>query len=656
MIVISAKDLTKAYGTDVILDKVSFHINKGERVGIIGVNGAGKTTLLKMLTGELSCEDGEFFISADTNVGYLKQDGGFDSEKTVIEEVESIFSRFPQMEREMESLLRKIEEAAGSGDDAEGKRLLERYDELQESFKDLGGYTYKSEMTGILSSMAFREDSYGKKISTLSGGEKTRLALACLLLKKPDILFLDEPTNHLDIGTLKWLEQYLKNYKGTIVLVSHDRYFLDETVNRIFEVENHKLNIYEGNYSFYAVERKKRREAELRKYEKQQKEINRQEEMIRRFRQRGTEKLAKRAASREKRLAAMEIVDKPTGQAGKMKLSFKADFQSGRDVLLAEDLSKSFGYGSKRVDLFQNVNLDIKRGERVCIVGANGIGKTTLLRMLMGELSCNTGRIKIGHNVQFGYYDQGQQLLNGANTVIGEMQDAYRLYSDSEMRNILGRFLFRGEEVFLTVGSLSGGEKARLSLLKLMLSGANVLVLDEPTNHLDIESKEVFEEALLDFPGTCIIVSHDRYFLNRVPTRIIELTSDGIENYLGTYDYYVEKKQQQISSGKKYLEEMSSKSQEENGQATEEQPEMSSAERRRLQKEKEAEELRLRRHREALESEIQALETEISELENRLCMPEIITDHVKLAEISKELTEKKDELDERYEKWLQLQE
>ncbi len=656
MIVISAKDLTKAYGTDVILDKVSFHINKGERVGIIGVNGAGKTTLLKMLTGELSCEDGEFFISADTNVGYLKQDGGFDSEKTVIEEVESIFSRFPQMEREMESLLRKIEEAAGSGDDAEGKRLLERYDELQESFKDLGGYTYKSEMTGILSSMAFREDSYGKKISTLSGGEKTRLALACLLLKKPDILFLDEPTNHLDIGTLKWLEQYLKNYKGTIVLVSHDRYFLDETVNRIFEVENHKLNIYEGNYSFYAVERKKRREAELRKYEKQQKEINRQEEMIRRFRQRGTEKLAKRAASREKRLAAMEIVDKPTGQAGKMKLSFKADFQSGRDVLLAEDLSKSFGYGSKRVDLFQNVNLDIKRGERVCIVGANGIGKTTLLRMLMGELSCNTGRIKIGHNVQFGYYDQGQQLLNGANTVIGEMQDAYRLYSDSEMRNILGRFLFRGEEVFLTVGSLSGGEKARLSLLKLMLSGANVLVLDEPTNHLDIESKEVFEEALLDFPGTCIIVSHDRYFLNRVPTRIIELTSDGIENYLGTYDYYVEKKQQQISSGKKYLEEMSSKSQEENGQATEEQPEMSSAERRRLQKEKEAEERRLRRHREALESEIQALETEISELENRLCMPEIITDHVKLAEISKELTEKKDELDERYEKWLQLQE
>lgn len=655
MIVVSAKDLTKAYGTDIILDKISFHINKGERVGIIGVNGAGKTTLLRMLTGELPCEEGDFFISADTNIGYLKQDGGFDSEKTVIEEVESIFRDFPRMEREMEDILKQVEELStedGAGE--EGRRLLERYDALQEKFKELGGYTYKSEMTGILSSMAFREDSYDKKIATLSGGEKTRLALACLLLKKPDILFLDEPTNHLDIGTLKWLEQYLKSYKGTIVLVSHDRYFLDETVTRIFEVENHKLNIYEGNYSFYAMERRARREAELRRYEKQQKEIQRQEEMIRRFKQRGTEKLAKRAASREKRLAAMEVVDKPTGQNGRMKLSFKADFQSGRDVLFAENVSKSFGYGSRRVELFENVSLDIKRGERICIVGANGIGKTTLLKILMGDLSCNTGRIKIGHNVQFGYYDQGQQLLNGANTVIGELQDSYGLYSDPELRNILGRFLFRGEEVFLTVGSLSGGEKARLSLLKLMMSGANVLILDEPTNHLDIESKEVFEEALLDFPGTCIIVSHDRYFLNRIPTRIVELTAHGMENYLGTYDYYVEKKQQQIQSGKKYLESMSSSSEDDGGHGKA--AEMSSAERRKLQKEKEAEERRLKRHREALEAEIEALEGDISGLEAELCRQEVITDHVKLAEISAMLTEKKNDLDEKYEKWLELQE
>lgn len=645
MIVVSAKDLTKAYGTDVILDKVSFHINKGERVGIVGVNGAGKTTLLKMLTGQLPCESGDFFISGNTQIGYLEQDGGFDSEKTVIEEVNSIFAHFPQMEKEMEELLAGIEET-------HDERLLERYDELHEKFKNLGGYTYKSEITGILSSMAFSEDSYDKKIASLSGGEKTRLALACLLLRKPDILFLDEPTNHLDIGTLKWLEQYLKSYKGTIVLVSHDRYFLDQTVTRIFEVDNHKLNIYEGNYTFYAAERRKRREAEMRAYEKQKKEIDRQEEMIRRFKQRGTEKLAKRAASREKRLSAMEIMDKPTAQHSKMKLSFKENFQSGKDVLFAEDLSKSFGYGSNSRELFTGVNLDIKRGERICIVGANGTGKTTLLRMLMGDLSCNTGRIRIGHNVQFGYYDQGQQLLNGANTVIDELHDAYKLYTETELRNILGRFLFRGEAVFLRVSSLSGGEKARLALLKLMMSGANVLVLDEPTNHLDIESKEVFEEALLEFPGTCIIVSHDRYFLNRIPTRILELTPQGVENYLGTYDYYVEKKQQQIQSGKKYLESLTGSSNSEAAPVEE----MSSAEKRKLQKAKEAEERRLARQKKALEEEIETLEAEISSLEQEVCLEENMTDHEKLAALSDTLSQKREALEEAYDKWLQLQE
>lgn len=658
MIVVSAKDLTKAYGTDVILDKVSFHINKGDRVGIIGINGAGKTTLLKMLTGELPCESGEFFISSETKTGYLKQDGGFDSESTLIEEVEKIFDRFPKMEKEMEALLTRIEKSP------EDEKLISRYDALQEEYRISGGYTYKSEITGILSSMAFKEESYNKKISTFSGGEKTRLALACLLLEKPDILFLDEPTNHLDIGTLKWLEQYLKSYKGTIVLVSHDRYFLDETVNRILEIENHKLSIYEGNYSFYAKERSVRREAELRRYEKQHKEIQRQEEMIRRFKQRGTEKLAKRAASREKRLAAMDIIDKPDGEHSKLKLNFKASFQSGRDVITADGLSKSFGYGANKRELFRNVDLDIKRGERICIVGANGIGKTTLLKMLLGELPCSSGRIKIGHNVQFGYYDQGQQLLNRSNTVIGELQDAYRLYSDTEMRNILGRFLFRGESVFLQISDLSGGEKARLALLKLMLSGANVLVLDEPTNHLDIESKEIFEEAVMEFPGTCIIVSHDRYFLNRVPTRIVELTEEGIENYLGTYDYYVEKKQSQIRSGKKYLESMSetfsetgqSETGRQIGAGDTSENNLSSAEKRRLQKEKESGERRLKRMKEQLEKEIGILEEDIKGLEIAVCLKENMTDHKKLAEISEALNEKRQQLDEKYEKWLELQE
>ncbi|MBQ3184777.1 MAG: ATP-binding cassette domain-containing protein, partial [Firmicutes bacterium] len=535
-------------------------------------------------------------------------------------------------------------------------KLLERYDALQEEYKNRGGYTYKSEMTGVLSSMAFKEDSYHKKISTLSGGERTRLALACLLLRKPDILFLDEPTNHLDIGTLKWLEQYLKNYKGTIVVVSHDRYFLDQTVNRIFEIENHKLNIYEGSYSFYAVERKNRREAELRKHEKQKKEIDRQEEMIRRFKQHGTEKLAKRAASREKRLSAMELTERPGGSHGKMKLSFKENFQSGKDVIYAENLSKTFGYGARAKELFKNVDLDIKRGERVCIVGANGIGKTTLLKMLMGDLVAGTGRIKHGHNVQIGYYDQGQLLLNNANTVIDELHDSYRLYTDGELRNILGRFLFRGESVFLNVGALSGGEKARLSLLKLMMSGSNVLILDEPTNHLDIESKEVFEEALLDFPGTCIIVSLDRYFLNRIPTRIMELTADGMENYLGAYDYYVEKKQQ-IESGKKYLNELGAKGTASagagrnmsvqgmgagvSGEAAGFGEELSSAEKRKLQKEKEAEERRIKRQKDALEKDIAELEEKIAELEAEVCKVEVATDHVKLAAISGELEEKR---------------
>lgn len=661
MIILSAKDLTKVYGTDVILENVSFHINKGERVGIVGLNGAGKTTLLRMLTGELASDGGECYISGDTRIGYLKQDGEFNSENTLIEEIENIFTDFPRMEKEMADILKEVE-ALGDSDADKSTRLLERYDHIHEDYRNRGGYSYKSEMTGVLSSMAFGEDTYNKKISTLSGGEKTRLALACLLLKKPDLLFLDEPTNHLDIGTLKWLEQYLKNYSGTIVLVSHDRYFLDQTVNRIFEIENHRLNIYEGNYSFYASERRARREAELRRYEKQQTEVKRQEEMIRRFKERGTEKLAKRAASREKRLSAMELMDRPDSVKSRLKLNFRENFQSGKDVIYAENLSKTFGYGSRSRQLFEGVNLDIKRGERICIVGANGIGKTTLLKMLLGQLEPTSGRLKIGHNVQMGYYDQGQQLLNNESTVIDEIHDEYRLYSEPELRSILGRFMFRGESVFLKVGSLSGGEKARLSLLKLMMSGANLLILDEPTNHLDIESKEVFEESLLDFPGTCIIVSHDRYFLNRVPTRILELTSDGIVNYLGRYDYYVEKKQEQVRSGREYIKSLaretaSSPASDDGGDTPDnsQKAAVSSAEERRLKKEREAEERRAARAKAKLEEEIGELEKKIEDLENQLSLPENMTDHVKLSRLSSQLSESKNALDEKYEKWMEME-
>lgn len=653
MIVLSAKDLTKTYGIDVILQDVSFHVNEGDRIGIIGANGAGKTTLLKMLSGELPHDGGEFYMSADTTIGYLKQSDNFQSQNTVMEEVEAIFSGIEQLEREMLELSAEISRKSEAGESGSGlERMLHRYDQMQEKFRDMGGYSYKSEINGILSSMAFGEDYYNKKISTLSGGERTRLALACLLLKKPDILFLDEPTNHLDIGTLKWLEQYLKAYKGTILLVSHDRYFLDQTVNRIFEVENHKLYTYEGSYSNYADQKRQRRETQMRRYQNQQKEIQRQEEMIRRFKQRGTEKLAKRAASREKRLEAMELEERPEALRGKMKLQFYQNFKSGNDVLYAEGLSKSFGYGSNIKHLFSNVDFDIKRGERICIVGANGVGKTTLLKILMGHLEAGSGRLKVGHNVEFGYYDQEQQLLNNRNTVLEELHDAYRLYTDTELRSILGRFLFQGDQVFLEVGALSGGEKARLSLLKLMLSGSNVLILDEPTNHLDIESKEVFEDALMDFPGTVIVVSHDRYFLNKIPTRIFELGHEGITTYLGTYNYYVEKKQE-IESGKRYLEELSgNKAKPESADDAQK----SSNEQRRLKKEQEAAERRLRRQQEQVEKHIEELETEISRIEAELCMEENMTDHVKLQELSAGLNMRKEELADEYDKWMELQE
>lgn len=665
MIVLSANNLTKTYGTDVIIEKVSFHLNEGDKVGIIGRNGAGKTTLMNMLTGELSCDEGEFFVSQNTRVGYLKQRDNFNSDRSVIEEIQAIFSKLHDMENEIAELSDKV--AANPHD----TRLIERLDELQHRFEREGGYTYRSEIIGILNSMAFDESFYDKKISSLSGGERTRLALAALLLEKPDILLLDEPTNHLDIGTLKWLEQYIAAYRGTVMIVSHDRYFLDQTVNRIFEVERHKLYCYEGKYSDYAAQKKLRRETELRAYNNQQREIARQEEMIRRMKQRGTEHLAKRAASREKRLDMIERIERPESEIGKMKIHFKQNFQSGGDVIMAEGLEKNFGWGENQKELFRNVDLDIKRGERICIVGPNGVGKTTLLRVLLGELEPTAGYLKIGHNVAFGYYDQGQLLLNAGNTVLEELKESYRLYTDTEMRSILGRFLFHGDDVFLSVGSLSGGEKARLSLLKLMLSGANTLILDEPTNHLDIESKEVFEEALLEFPGTVIVVSHDRYFLQRIPTRILELTHDGAVEYLGKYDYYLEKKAQ-VASGKQYLSNMqrsaagrqpaadaasgsrSAVPEPTAGTAAAE-PAVSAAEQRRLNKEKEAEERRRQRLSEKLEQEITELEERIAELERELCSPENMTDYELLGRLSAERDESTARLTEAYEQWESVQ-
>lgn len=619
-----------------ILEDVSFSVNKGDRIGIVGPNGAGKTTLLSILSGEAGPTTGNFYVRNGYTVGYLKQRNHFFSEGTVLREAEKTFTRFHEMEKE----IHRLEEAISDHEHPDFNRNLEQYTALLEKYKEQGGYTYKSELKSVLRNMGFGESEYDKKISMLSGGERTRLAMACMLLKQPDILMLDEPTNHLDLRMLEWLEQYLKAYKGTIIVVSHDRYFLDQLVNRIFEVSQCHLTDYRGNYSEYLIKHEERMEVALREYEKQQKEIEKQEEIIRRFKGNGTEKLVNRAKSREKRLAHMEVKDRPVLENNRMKLTFHSEYKSGNDVMLAEDLEKSFGERK----LFDHVSFDIKKGERICIIGDNGVGKTTLLRILMGKEQADRGYLKIGHNVNFGYYDQGQLLLDENETVLGEMKNAYHLYTDTEMRSILGRFLFRGDDVFKQIRSLSGGEKAKLSLLKLMLSGANTLILDEPTNHLDIDAKEVVEDALLDFEGTLIIVSHDRYLLQKLPTRIFELTTDGIVEYKGRFDYYLQKKEEL-------------KAAESSGEESKSEPtgELSAEEERKLRKEQEAEQRRQERRIKELEGIIEDLEAKIQETEEILCAPENMSNVELLQEKGELLEQYKADLEVQYEEWMELQ-
>jgi len=601
MSLITVSKLDKFYGITPILQGVSFHINKGDKIGIVGANGAGKSTLLKILTGEISADEGSIFLDKSASIGYLKQMDQFPGGGTVLEEVLKNSARF------------------NLPDGANPEKWAK----------------------GILSSLSFGEDYLSKNVGLLSGGERTRLALAAMLLENPDIMILDEPTNHLDIGSLKWLEQYLKNYKGTLIIISHDRYLLDKLVNRIFEIENHKLTAYEGNYSTYLEKKRVKYEQDLKHYEKQQEEIRRQEDMIRMMKGHNTEHLVKRAQSREKRLAMVDRLEKPELFNSKIKLSFKEAVQTGNDVLFAEGLSKS--YGAQK--LFDGVNLDIKRGDRVCIVGANGIGKTTLLKILLEKERADCGYFRLGQNVIPGYYDQQQEFLHKDKTVLDELHSMYIKYDQTELRALLGRFLFTGEDVFKTVGQLSGGEKARLALLELMMSGANLLIMDEPTNHLDIKAMEVIEDALLSFPGTLIIVSHDRYLLKKIPTYILELSQDGMTSFLGNYDYY-EEKSSSLGSAKSYIKNLGTSQ-----SATDAVVKLSAKEEREANKAAAAAEKKAAKAMENLEKEIAKTEAEISRLEAELCNPSNFSNTAKCQELSSMLNAAKEHVDALYEQW-----
>ena len=532
--ILSCQNINKTFVDDHLLKDVSFHINDYDKAALIGINGCGKTTLLRIIMGEMNADDGLVTFAKDKTIGYLPQNALLNSSCTIYDELLSV--RQPLID--LEERLREMEYQMNIVSGEELNILMEKYTNASARFEREGGLTYRSEITGVLKGLGFVQEDFTREISTLSGGQKTRVALGKLLITKPDLIILDEPTNHLDMNAIMWLENYLLNYKGTVFIVSHDRYFLDKIVNKVFELENGHMTTFTGNYTDYATKKEILRIAAMNAYRNNQREIKHQEEVIKKLRSFNREKSIKRAESRQKMLDKMEVVDKPLDEMDSMHLTLMPRFESGNDVLTISGLAKSFDNNR----LFSDVNMFIQKGEHIAIIGDNGTGKSTLLKIINNVIDADAGTIKTGTNVEIGYYDQEHHVLNDSKSIFDEISDDYPSLTNTEIRNVLAAFLFTGEDVYKLIGSLSGGEKGRVLLAKLMLSQANFLILDEPTNHLDITSKEILEDALNSYTGTVLYVSHDRYFINRTASRILDLTSDGFVNYIGNYDYYLEKK------------------------------------------------------------------------------------------------------------------
>ena len=636
MIVLSCNNLNKSFGIDSILENVNFTVNEYDKIGIIGVNGTGKTTLFKIISGIYGYDSGDIYTSKDCEIGYLEQNTNFHSENTILEEVLEVFKDVIEMEKYLRDLEHKISEESSNTNSTTLEKLMNEYSNKLEAFSDMNGYGYKSEAKGVLKGLGFSDEDMDKPISILSGGEKTRVLLGKLLLKKPTLLLLDEPTNHLDSEAIEWLEVFLKQYKGTVILISHDRYFLDQVVNRIFEIHNKKLKTYNGNYSDFIKTSAIEKELELKKFEDQQKDIKKQEESIERLKAFGREKHLKRARSKEKALAKVDVLDKPEAYRKKAKIEFNPSVTSGNDVLQLRDISMRYG---ERI-LFKDLNLDIYRGEKVALIGANGIGKSTLFKIIMNEITPLSGDIKFGTNVNVSYFHQEQKTLNLDNTIIDEIWEDNKQLTQTSLRTMLGAFLFEGEEVFKKISTLSGGERARVAILKLILSNANLLLLDEPTNHLDIDSKEVLEEALSSYTGTIFTISHDRYFLNTVVDKVLVLDENGITEYLGNYDYYIEKKKQ--------VQEMNTV------EVIEEKTKTQLKEEKRKEREQREAEKKNRVKRQNIEKEIEETEAKIEEMDVLLCQEEVYSNPEKSKDVSLQKASLEEKLSALYEEWESL--